>query len=359
MPHKDEWQYELERVVTRRSELEEVLRLTDDERRAIDAIRSAYPLKVSRHYLSLINPVDPDDPLRRVVIPSLAELEQRPGESDDDVHADEATYQPCPGIIHRYQGKLLLIPTLGCPTHCRFCFRKGRKVRHLNQEESDVALAYIRKDHSIRDVIITGGEPFLLDDDELYYWLSSVRAIPHVQIIRITSRFPIYIPSRITDSLIEILAEHKPLFLTFSFVHPREITPEIERGLARLSDAGIVLLQQGPMLRGVNDSTAVLMELYERLASLRVLPYYAIWGIHAPGAEHFMIDGRAAAELVGALENKTSGFCVPHLITIARGDKVRMMGWSPQKEALHLGHGRARGTGAPTYPAARPESRHS
>ena len=357
MAQTEEWQNDLRRLVTRKSELERIIRLTDDESRAIDELQDEYPLKVSRHYLSLISPADPNDPLRRVVIPTTAELRHRPGEEDDDVHSDEARYQPCPGIIHRYPGKLLLVPTLACASHCRFCFRKGGKVKHLTQDESDQALDYIRRDESIRDVVITGGEPLILSDDELYHWVSALRAIPHVEIIRITARAPIYTPSRVTESLVKMLAEHKPIFMTLSFVHPREITPEVERSINMMADAGIVLLQQGPLLKGVNDNAAVLKSLYERLAALRVLPYYAIWGIHAPGAEHFLVDGPEASTILGSLENKTSGFCVPHLITIARGDKVRMMGWSPEKERVHL---ERRSAGASSTPfSVTQDARHS
>ena len=336
MPQREQWQRDLSRVITTRAELDKLIDLTEDEGRAIDGLREEYPLKVSRHYASLMSPTDPNDPIRKMVVPSTDELRHRPGEEDDDVHADEARYQPCPGIIHRYHGKLLVIPTLACVSHCRFCFRKGGKVQHLSQEESDRALDYIRKDESIRDVIITGGEPLILSDDELHHWVSSLRAIPHVQIIRITTRSPIYTPSRVTESLVKMLAEHNPLFMTMSFVHPREITPEVERGLRMMGDAGIVMLQQGPLLRGVNDDPATLKRLYEKLVALRVMPYYAIWGIHAPGAEHFLVDGPEASRILGSLENRTSGFCVPHLITIAKGDKVRMMGWSPEKEQYHL-----------------------
>jgi lysine 2,3-aminomutase len=359
MAQREQWQRDLNSVITRKSELEKFIRLTDDESRAIDELRREYPLKVSRHYASLIDPADPSDPLRRMVVPTLAELTHRPGEEDDDVHADEARYQPCPGIIHRYPGKLLLIPTLACASHCRFCFRKGGKVKHLTQEESDRALDYIRRDGTIRDVIITGGEPLILTDDELHFWVSSLRKIPHVEIIRITTRSPIYTPSRVTESLVSMLAEHNPLFMTLSFVHPREISPEVERAVTMMADAGLVILQQGPLLKGVNDDAAVLKRLYERLARLRVLPYYAIWGIHAPGAEHFLVEGPEASQLLGSLENKTSGFCVPHLITIARGDKVRMMGWSPEKAQYHLGHRRASSRQGPARYVVPNDTRHS
>ncbi len=336
MDHRDEWQRDYERAVTTKSELERVIELSTGEKEAVESLKTEYPIKISRHYLNLLDPNDPDDPLRKVVIPTLDELVRRPGQHGDDVHADEARFQPCPGIIHRYPGKLLLMPTLGCPSHCRFCFRKGHKVQHLSQNEADVALDYIKADESIRDVIITGGEPLFLSDEELEFWVSSVRAIEHVQIVRITSRAPIYVPSRITQSLVDMLAEHRPIYIIFSFLHARELTPELEKGIRMMGDAGIVMLQQGGILKGINDDPEILRELYERLAALQVLPYYAIWGISSPGTEHFMIDGQRANEIVAALENKTSGFCVPHLITIARGDKVRMMGWSPDKATVHL-----------------------
>ncbi len=349
MQTREDWRGEMSRAVMKLADLDRLIKLSDDERRAIEELGEDYPMKISRHYLSLLSPDDSNDPLRRVIIPSLLELRHRPGEDDDDVHADEARHQPCAGIVHRYPGKLLLMPTLSCPAHCRFCFRKGKKLQKLSSDESEAALDYIRSDESIRDVIITGGEPLILSDDELEYWVSSVRAIDHVEIIRITTRAPIFVPSRITESLVRMLSEHKPIFMTFSFVHPRELTDETIRGLQMMGDAGLVMLQQGPLLRGVNDDPSILRELYERLAANRVLPYYAIWGIHAPAAEHFLVGGEEASRLLGALENKTSGFCVPHLITIARGDKVRMMGWSPEKELAHLAVGR----GAAEAPAAR------
>ncbi|MCD4690933.1 KamA family radical SAM protein [bacterium] len=336
MEHRDEWQRDYDSLITTRAELDRIIKLTDEEKRTIDALKTAYPIKISRHYLNLIDPGDPNDPLRKMVIPTSEELAYHPGQQDDDVHEDEAKYQPCPGIIHRYEGKLLFIPALGCPSHCRFCFRKGRKVKHLSEDEGEAALNYIRTHTEIRDVIITGGEPLYLDDDEIEHWVSSIRAIDHVDIIRITSRAPIYVPSRITEKLVEMLRRYRPIYMTFSFVHPRELTPELERGIRMMADAGIVMLQQGPLLRGVNDDPEVLRELYERLVTLQVIPYYAIWGIHTPGAEHFVVDGQTASAVVGALENRTSGFCVPHLITIARGDKVRMMGWSPERAATHL-----------------------
>ncbi|MBK8478732.1 MAG: KamA family radical SAM protein [Opitutaceae bacterium] len=317
----------MQHIVTTRSKLEEFLVLTAAERSAIDQLQTSYPLKISEHYLRLVHPTDPNDPLRRAVIPALAELDHRVGEEDDDVHADEARYQPCPGIIHRYPGKLLLLPTLKCPSHCRFCFRKGRRVTQLSREDGERALAYIRSNPTIRDVGITGGDPLSLTDAELDHWLTELRAIRHVQILRITTKYPIYLPDRLTDAFVQMLTKHRPVYVIFSFLHPREITPELRLGLRKLADAGIMMLQQGPLLKGINDDTEVLKELFEQLVALQVIPYYASWGLTVPGAEHFVVDGKAAYEIIGALENQTSGFCIPHVITLRKGDKVRTLGW--------------------------------
>ncbi len=324
-------------------EIEEVLALTEDERQAVRILEQEFPLRVTEHYLRLLDPANPLDPLRKLVIPSLEEAVYRPLAEDEDVHADEARYQPCPGIVHRYPGKLLLMPTLRCVGHCRFCFRKGRKVQDLERGEWETALAYIRDDETIRDVVVTGGDPLALSDRKLIPLLEEVRRIRHVQILRLTSRVPIYDPARISGELVEGLAALKPFYLIFSFVHPREITPDLADGIDRLADRGVVLLQQGPLLKGVNDDPRVLKELYERLAALRVRPYYAAYGLTAPGIEHFVVDGPTARRVVGALENQTSGCCLPHLITLAAGTKVRTIGWS--------GEGARHGSRGPSAPA--------
>ncbi len=165
------------RIYTLR-DVEEVLTLTDDERKAARILEEEFPLKVTEHYLRLLDPSDPSDPLRKLVIPSLEEAIYRPLGEDEDIHADEARYQPCPGIVHRYPGKLLLMPTLACVGNCRFCFRKGRKVQDMSHGEWETALAYIRDDESIRDVQVTGGDPLALSDRKLLPLLEEVRRIP-------------------------------------------------------------------------------------------------------------------------------------------------------------------------------------
>ncbi len=317
-------------TITTSKEAEKFINLSPEEKAAIHRLQSIYPFKVTDYYLSLLEAENHKDPLRKIVIPSMKEIIDYTDKENDDVHSNEANYQPCPGIVHRYPGKLLLFPSYRCPAFCRFCYRKGRKIKSLTSAEEKNALDYIRSEKNIRDVIITGGEPLSLSNEKLHFFLSELYKIDHIEIIRITSRYAIYDPSRIDEELVKILSKHRPLFFIFSFVHPREITSELTQKIRMLADAGINLLQQGPILKGINDDSKTLKALYEKLIALQIVPYYAAWGLEAKGAKHFMISGKHAARLMNQLENKTSGMCIPHLITMAGGTKVRTLGWSEE-----------------------------
>jgi len=301
-------------------ELGEYIKLTNEEKEAIGKLKDSFPMKITRHYAELIRDKEPDDPLRKMVIPSLQELVIRSDDEQTDVHADEAKYQPVEGIIHRYPGKLLLLPTLACLSHCRFCFRSGQRVKALTMKKLNIAIDYIRKKKSVRDVVLTGGDPLTLSLSKLEKILSSLRTIKHVQIIRIGTRALAFTPQIIDERFVEMLAKYKPIVMILSFMHPREITPKCCKSLERLSNAGIVLLQQGPLLKGINDDPKVLKELYEKLAQHSVIAYYGIYGIHAPGVRHFVIDRNEARKIVTRMENKTSGFCIPHLITLDQSE---------------------------------------
>lgn len=313
--------------ITTEQELSRYITLTDMEKEGIRRCRPVMPMKITEHYAKLLRPDDPQDPLRRLVIPSMDELIEYPDDREVDFHKDEATYQPTDGIIHRYPGKVLLMVTTGCLAHCRFCFRSEKVIKSLRKKQLEQALNYIRQDPSIRDVIFSGGDPLSVAISELEYALAEVRKIDHVQIIRITTHAPVYMPQIFDEALIATLKKYKPLYLLVSFIHPRELTAEACQVLDRLSDAGIVLLQQGPLLKGINDDVETLKALYEKLASHRTVPYYAIWGILGPGIRHFAVTGDEARDLLRKLENNTSGFCVPHLITVnQQNNKVRTRG---------------------------------
>ncbi|NTU53922.1 MAG: KamA family radical SAM protein [Chlorobiaceae bacterium] len=314
-------------IITTEAQLGGYVTLTEEEKEGIRRCRQIMPMKITRHYAGLLERDNPDDPLRKMVIPSLAELVRYANDEEVDTHKDEAKYQPVEGIIHRYPGKVLLMYTTACFAHCRFCFRSEKVATTLDGLRLDKALDYLRSDESIRDVIFTGGDPMHGNPERLEHALAEVRSIPHVEIIRITTRAPIFAPEIFTDELVAMLSRFKPLILITSCIHPRELSDEVCSVLDRLSDAGIVLLQQGPILRGLNDDADTLRKMYEKLVQHRTIPYYATWGILSPGNRHFSLDGESARKLIRELENTTSGFCVPHLSTLDQNNnKTRTIG---------------------------------
>jgi len=299
------------------AELKKMLHLSDDQMKGLEEVSERFPMKIPPYYANLMRK---NKVLQKIVVPSAEELVTYEDDAVTDVHADESEYQPVEGIVHRYPGKLLFLPTLKCFGHCRFCFRSGQRVRPLGREELDSAINYIKNRTDVREVLVTGGDPLTLPLKNLEDILSRLRAIDHVEIIRIGTRALAYAPHVITPGLVAMLAKYKPVFMSLSFVHPDEITPYCEQKLNMLADAGVVMLQQGPLLKGVNNNAYVLKKMYETLAKNRVLAYQAIYGIYAPGVRHFMVSRESAKQIFTKLENKTSGHCLPYMITLDQDD---------------------------------------
>ena len=298
---------------TKLVELKMMLRLSTSKIRNIEKVSAKFPMKIPHYYAKLMTK---HKVLQQVVVPSAKELIEYENDVVTDVHADESEYQPVEGIVHRYPGKILFLPTLQCFGHCRFCFRSGHRVKPLSREKLNEAFSYIQSRTDIREVIVTGGDPLTLPMKNLEEILARIHAIDHVEVIRIGTRALAYAPHVITRKMVAMLAKYKPLFMSLSFVHPDEITPYCQEKLNMLADSGIVMLQQGPVLKGVNDDALVLKQLYEKLAKNRVLAYQAIYGIYAPGVRHFMVKRKIAKRLFMELENNTSGHCLPHMITL-------------------------------------------
>jgi lysine 2,3-aminomutase len=295
------------------ADLKEMLYLSAGEIENIEKASAKFPMKIPLYYADLMRR---HEVLQQLVVPSMKELIEYEDDTVTDVHADESKYQPVEGIVHRYPGKLLFLPTLKCFGHCRFCFRSEHRVKMLGREKLNAALKYIQDRTDIREVLITGGDPLTLPMEDLEEILATIHAIDHVEIIRLGTRALAYAPHVITPELVAMLAKYKPVFMSLSFVHPDEITPYCEDKLNMLADAGIVMLQQGPVLKGVNDDAQVLKQMYEKLAKNRVLAYYAVYGIYAPGIRHFIVNRKTVKHLFMELENNTSGHCLPHLSTI-------------------------------------------
>lgn len=294
-------------------DLKMMLDLSDSEVNDIEKVSEKFPMKIPKYYSDLLKR---HEVLRKVVVPSTKELVEYEDDGVTDVHADESKYQPVEGIVHRYPGKLLFLPTLQCFGHCRFCFRSAHRIKPLERVKRNKAFSYIRSRTDIREVIVTGGDPLTLPIQNLEEILATIYAIDHVEVIRLGTRALAFAPQVITKEMVSMLAKYKPLYMALSFVHPDEITPYCEEKLNMLADSGIVMLQQGPVLRGINDDARVLKQMYEKLAQNRVLAYHAIYGIYAPGIRHFMTNREKAKKLLMELENNTSGYCLPQMITL-------------------------------------------
>jgi lysine 2,3-aminomutase len=281
-----------------------------------------YPMRMSPYYLGLIREVG--DPIWRQCIPDPLELKDQQGSPDP---LNEEGLSPVPGLIHRYSDRVVLLVSSVCSTLCRFCMRKARtspdgKTR-LPFSLKD-SLEYIRQNTRIRDVILSGGDPLLLCDEDLEEILRSLRQIPHVEIIRIGTRVPVTLPDRITLRLCRLLKGHHPLYLNTHFNHPSEITPRSASACIRLADAGIPLGNQTVLLRGVNDTVEIMRQLMKGLLFIRVRPYYIHQMDRVTGTSHFRTPVVKGLEIMSGLRGHTSGIGVPYYVIDLPGGKGKV-----------------------------------
>jgi lysine 2,3-aminomutase len=275
-------------------------------------VAEQFAVAVTPEMAVLIDPADPADPIAAQFVPNAAELKTAPEERADPI-GDER-WSPVPGIVHRYPDRVLLKPLLLCPVYCRFCFRRetvGKKDAVLGPAALDRALAYIRERAQIWEVIVTGGDPFLLAPRRLAEIVRSLDAIPHLAVIRFHTRVPIVDPGRIGPRLIAALAAEKAVYVVLHANHPRELTENVRAAALRLTRAGIPLLSQTVLLRGVNDDAAVLEALFRGLVAMRVKPYYLHHADLARGTAHFRTGIAEGRRLVKALRGPVSGLCQP------------------------------------------------
>ncbi|WP_298269329.1 KamA family radical SAM protein [Geobacter sp.] len=280
-----------------------------------------YPLRITRHYLGLIRSVG--DPIWRQCVPDPQELE------DDQLPdpLDEERLSPVPGLIHRYPDRVVWLVSNECAVYCRFCMRKRRVGCPLRGGDGGTmheALRYIAETPQIRDIILSGGDPLLLDDEHLEQILARLRSIPHVEIVRIGTRTPVTLPERITSRLCRMLRRYHPLYVNTHFNHPREITPEAARACARLADAGIPLGNQTVLLRGVNDDPAVMTRLMQRLLAIRVRPYYLHQMDLVRGTGHFRTTVWTGISIMEGLRGHTSGMATPYYVIDAPEGKGKI-----------------------------------
>lgn len=316
----NDWRWQIRHRIRDRDELERIFVLSDDERAALDRIGGRMPVGITPYYASLLSHDDPADPLRRTKIPATAELVQSPGEYSDPLGED--AHNPVPGLVHTYPDKVLFLATDFCATYCRYCMRSrlvGKGTFLPDHTLWERALDYIRADRQIRDVLISGGDPLIMADDRLEWLLQRLRAIPHVEFLRIGTKVPAVLPQRITPALARMLKRYHPLFMSLHFVHPRELTPGCARACGRLADAGIPLGGQMVLLKGVNDEAAVLKALCNGLLRIRVKPYYLHQCDAIAGSQHFRTRIADGLALIRALHGHTTGYAVPHYMVDAPG----------------------------------------
>lgn len=268
-----------------------------------------YPMCINPYYLSLIR--QKDDPIYRQCIPDLREIWDHTGVDDP---LNEEGCSPVPGLTHRYPDRVLFLVSARCAVYCRFCNRKRKvgRAEMVTDQSIREGIAYIRGHREVRDVLLSGGDPLLLGNQQLYHILHQIREISHVEIVRIGTRVPCTLPQRITPQLARMLREFHPLYIHTHFNHPREITPQAALACGRLADAGIPLGCQTVLLKGVNDSPGIIKELMQRLLMIRVRPYYLFQADLAKGTAHFWSPVRRGLEIISSLQGYTSGLCVPH-----------------------------------------------
>jgi lysine 2,3-aminomutase len=319
----NDWRWQLRHTVSSPEEIAALLPLTDDEQRGLAAAPGLFRVGATPYYFSLVDRANPHCPVRKQIVPTIHETHVRKEELTDPLGED--THAPTPAIFHKYPDRVLLLAVDRCAIYCRHCNRR-RLVGGddpTSRSELEQAFEYIARTKRVRDVLISGGDPLCLSTEKLDWILGRLRAIPHVEIIRMGTRVPVVLPMRLTgpggDDLVAVLRKHHPFFVNTHFNHAKEITPEARRACEKLVDAGIPVGNQAVLLRGVNSSVRSLRRLMRDLLKMRVKPYYLFQGDTVIGTDHLRTPVDTAIELMAGLRGWMSGMAVPHLVLDAPG----------------------------------------
>lgn len=315
-PAHDDWRWQLKHAARTVADLERVLRLSDEERRACARLEreGGLPLTVTPHYLSLMDAGDPSDPLRRQLVPSALEDEDEGWDRKDPL--GEEDHEVVPNLVHRYPDRVLLLVTDRCASYCRFCTRKRLVGQGPTPTHDDLerALHYVRAHAEVKEVILSGGDALMLDDERLANVLTRVRAIEHVEIIRLATRMLAFAPTRVTSGLVDVIGRHHPVYVLTHFNHPRELSQQAALAVERLTNAGVPVLNQTVLLAGINDDAATLAALFRHLTRLRARPYYLHQCDLAPGTRRFRVPLARAQGLVSELRGQVSGLSLPTFV---------------------------------------------
>lgn len=316
----NDWRWQVRNRIKTVEELDKYVKLSDQEKEDIGRVLSKFRMSITPYYLTLIDPDDPNCPIRKQAIPSVYEMHV--GQNDMLDPLAEDTDSPVPGLTHRYPDRVLFLITDMCSMYCRHCTRRrfaGQHDQRMPQDRIDMSIEYIRNHSEIRDVLLSGGDALLVSDEILEDIIKRLREIEHVEVIRLGTRTPVVLPQRITEDFVNMLRKYHPIWLNTHFNHYDEITIESKQAIDRLADAGIPLGNQSVLLKGINDSVDIMKKLVQRLAYIRVRPYYIYQCDLSLGIEHFRTPVSKGIEIIEGLRGHTSGYCVPTFVIDAPG----------------------------------------
>ena len=313
------WRWQLTNRLNTVEDFEKVLHLTEAERNAL-ATPGLFRVDITPYFVSLIDPDDPNDPIRKQVVPTDSEIVPFVGMMEDSLAEDR--HSPVPGLVHRYPDRVLMLVTTQCASYCRYCTRArivGDPSATFSRAEFEMQIDYLKRTPQVRDVLLSGGDPLTLAPKLLEELLTRLREIPHIEIIRIGSRVPVFMPMRVTDELCDLLGRFHPLWLNIHVNHPNEISKELADAADKLSRAGVPLGNQSVLLAGVNDCVHIQRKLVHDLVRIRVRPYYLYQCDLVEGAGHFRTPVGKGIEIIEGLRGHTSGYAVPTYVVDAPG----------------------------------------
>jgi len=315
----NDWRWQMAHRLNSVEDFAKVLNLTDSEKKALSS-PGLFRVDVTPYYVSRIDPNDPEDPIRRQIIPTAGEVDDFTGMMEDSLAEDR--HSPVPGLVHRYPDRVLMLVTTQCASYCRYCTRArivGDPTQTFSKVDFEAQIDYIKRTPQVRDVLLSGGDPLTLAPKVLEDLLTRLREIPHLEIIRIGSRVPVFMPMRVTEELTDMLQKFHPLWLNIHVNHPNEISQELADATDKLCRAGVPLGNQSVLLAGINDCVHIQRDLVQKLIRIRVRPYYLYQCDLVEGAGHFRTPVAKGIEIIEGLRGHTSGFAVPTFVVDAPG----------------------------------------
>jgi len=314
------WRWQIQNSYSSFKKLSEILDISNIDDYDFLSKSRKLPLRITPYYAGLLWGKPKDYALTKSIVPSKLELIVSQGEESDPLH--EESMCPVENLVHRYPDRALLLSTGFCSVYCRYCTRSHmvtKDKKHYGVKAWEKSLDYIRNNPAIRDVVISGGDPLTMPDKHIEYLLSALRAIPHIEIIRIGTKVPMVLPQRITNKFVKMLKKYHPLYMSIHCTHPDEITPEVEEACKRIADAGIVMGSQTVLLKDINDNVDTMKTLMHKLLKIRVRPYYIYQCDPIPGSSHFRTPVSKGLEIIRGIRGFTSGYATPHYVIDAPG----------------------------------------